>query len=118
MVIDMQCQRRTKLYHMVIVRLCMQHLDEQIMDMIQHFLAVYVCLSEYLLPLPNEVWGKVMFLHMSVIPSTMGGGLCMMSLPVWLPGPMFLLAGVSVSCPMFLLVDILDRDPHGQRPPP
>ena len=28
------------------------------------------------------------------------GGLCMMSLPVWLPGPMFL-PGVSVSGPMF-----------------
>ena len=31
-----------------------------------------------------------------------GGCLCMMSLPVWLPGPMFLL-GVSVSGPIFLL---------------
>ena len=29
-------------------------------------------------------------LHMSVILSSGGGGLCMMSLPVWLPGPMFL----------------------------
>ena len=27
----------------------------------------------------------------------------MMSLPVWLPGPMFLLGGVSDSGPMFLL---------------
>ena len=45
----------------------------------------------------------VMFLHMSVILSTWGrGGLCMMSLPVWLPGAMFLL-GVSVSGAMFLL---------------
>ena len=39
-----------------------------------------------------------MFLHMSVILFTRG--LCMMSLPVWLPGPMFLL-GVYVSGPMF-----------------
>ena len=30
-----------------------------------------------------------------------GGGLCMMSLPVWLPGPMFL-PGVSVTCSIFL----------------
>ena len=34
------------------------------------------------LPQANEVWGKVMFLHVSAI---LSGGLCM-SLPVWLPG--------------------------------
>ena len=45
-----------------------------------------------------------MFLHMSVILSTVkggGAGLCMMSLPVWMPDPMFLLIGVSISGPMF-----------------
>ena len=47
------------------------------------------------LPPANEVWGKVMFLHLSVSHSV-HGGLCMMSLPVWLPGPMFLLGGL---CP-------------------
>ena len=48
------------------------------------------------LPPVNEVWGKVMFLHLFVSHSVHGGGLCMMSLPVWLPGPMFLLGGL---CP-------------------
>ena len=44
-----------------------------------------------------------MSLHMSVILST--GDLCMMSLPVWLLGPMFLpRGGVFVPSPMFLLV--------------
>ena len=46
-----------------------------------------------------------MFLHLSVIMFTGGGGggsLCMMSLPVWLPGSMFLLE-VSVPGAMFLL---------------
>ena len=57
------------------------------------------------LPPANEVWGKVMFLYMSVILSTGGGGLSMMSLPVWLPGPMLLL-GVSVPGPMFLLASL------------
>ena len=51
-----------------------------------------------LLPPANEFWGKVMFLHMSVNGE---GGLCMMSLSVRLPGPMFLL-GFSVSGPIFL----------------
>ena len=46
------------------------------------------------------------------------GGFCMMSLPVWLPGPMFLL-GVSVSGPMFHLGGLPEqRHPHGQRPIP
>ena len=43
--------------------------------------------DEYLqsLLLANEVWSKVLFLHVFV--SSRGGGLCMMSLPIWLPGP-------------------------------
>ena len=41
----------------------------------------------------NEVWGKVMFLHLSVSHFVCRGVLCMMSLPVWLPSPMFLLEG-------------------------
>ena len=56
-----------------------------------------------------------MFLHVSVILSTGGACLCMMSLPVWLPGPMFPPWGVSVPGPMILLWG--NRDPHGQRPP-
>ena len=63
-----------------------------------------------------------MFLHLSVILYTKGG-LYMMSLPVWLPGTMFLL-GVSVPSPMFLLEGVSVRGevspsgqrPHGQRP--
>ena len=55
----------------------------------------------YFIPPANEVWGKVMFLHLSVSHSVQRGDLCMMSLPVWLPGPMFFL-GVHVSGPMFL----------------
>ena len=39
------------------------------------------------LPPANKVWGKVMFLHLFV---HRGRFFCMMSLPVWLPGPMFL----------------------------
>ena len=45
----------------------------------------------FFLPPANELWGKVMFLHMSVILTT--EGLCIVSLPVWLPGPMFLPGG-------------------------
>ena len=49
-------------------------------------------------------YGNV-FIH---ICNSVHGGFCIMSLPVWLPGPMFLL-GVSVSGPMFLLgVSVLD----------
>ena len=47
-----------------------------------------------------------MFLHLSVILSTGGGVLCMMPLPVWLPGPMFLVGGS------------LSRAVSLQRPPP
>ena len=61
------------------------------------------------LPPANEVWGKVVFLQVSVCPQ--GGGLSMMSLPVWLTGPMLLgglslapcsFQGVSASSPMLL----------------
>ena len=41
----------------------------------------------------NEVWGKVMCLHMSVILST-GEGPCIVLLHVWLPGPMFFPRGL------------------------
>ena len=51
------------------------------------------------LPPANEVWGKVIFLQVCVSHSVhrrgwVGGHLCMMSPPVWLPGPMFLLPGI------------------------
>ena len=52
------------------------------------------CEKEFLPP-ANEVWGKVIFSEASVILSR-GGGFCMMSLPVWLPGPMF---SLGVLCP-------------------
>ena len=42
-----------------------------------------------------------MFLEASVSHSVHVRGLCMMSFPVWLPGPMFVLEGVSVPGPMF-----------------
>ena len=45
--------------------------------------------------------GKVMFLHLSVVHSVHMGVLCMMSIPVWLPFPIFLL-GISVPGPMVL----------------
>ena len=62
------------------------------------------------LPPANEAWVKAMLLHLSVSHSVHGGGgLCMMSLPVWLPGPMFLPGGL---CPGGLPNrDSLDRDP-------
>ena len=81
-----------------------------------------------MLPPANEAWGKAMFLLASVILSTGGVGLCMMSLPVWLPGPMFLrgggflslvpcsFQGVSVSGPMFLDRDSPDRNPRTETP--
>ena len=43
----------------------------------------------YFLPTGNEVWGKVMFSKVCVKNSVPRGCLYMMSLPVWLPGPMF-----------------------------
>ena len=56
--------------------------------------------SLWSLPPANEVWGKVIFSGWG------SGGLCMMSLLVWLPGPLFLLGGVcprgSLPGPMFL----------------
>ena len=58
------------------------------------------------LPLANEVQGQGnVFTHLSFCPGRKGEGegLCMMSLPVWLPGPMFLPGrGICVSGPMFL----------------
>ena len=47
-------------------------------------------------PPANEVWAKVMFLLSSVILSTGRGGVCMMPLPIWLPGPSFLLRGLCL----------------------
>ena len=70
----------------------------------------------------HEVGGKVILLLSCVILFTRC--LCMMSLPVWLPGPMFLLGdslylvpcsfqeGVSVSNPM-----LIPETPTGQRSP-
>ena len=55
--------------------------------------------SDVSLPPGNKVWGKVLFSQAFVYPQ---GDLCMMSLPVWLPGPIYLL-GVSVPGPMFFL---------------
>ena len=54
-----------------------------------------------ILPPANKVWDKVMFFKVGVCPQG-GGGVCIISLPVWLTGLMFLL-GVSVSDPMFFL---------------
>ena len=53
----------------------------------------------------NKVLGKVMFSEVCVSHSVHGsgvGGLCMMLLSVWLPGPIFLLGAVSVPGPRFL----------------
>ena len=58
-----------------------------------------------LLPPANEVAARS--LHLSISHSvhrTGEGGLCMMSLPAWLPGPMFLVRGQL-------------EGPPGQRPP-
>ena len=59
----------------------------------------YLCLNPFpspdrmfSLPLANEVWRKVMLSQVFVCPQ---GGLCMMSLHVWLPGPMLLMGGLS-----------------------
>ena len=67
--------------------------------------------------------GKVMFLHLSDSHSVhRGEGFCMMSLPVWLPGPTFL-PGVYDSVFMFLLGGVsvhrapLDRDNTWTEPP-
>ena len=63
---------------------------------------IKVILDTIVEPPANEVWGKVMFLHMSIILSTRSG-VYMMSLLIWLPGPMFLLVGGGgVSGPIFL----------------
>ena len=52
--------------------------------------AMQLPLIPMLLPPANQVWGKVMFSQVFVCPQ---GSLCMTSLPVWLPGLMFLLGG-------------------------
>ena len=65
-----------------------------------------------ILPPTNKVWDKVMFFKVGVCPHG-GGGVCIISLPVWLTGLMFLL-GVSVSDPMFLL----GGSPWGRPPSP
>ena len=54
-----------------------------------------------LLPPANGVWDKVIFSKACVSHSVHRECLCMIILPVWLPGPMFL-HGVSVPGPMFL----------------
>ena len=53
-------------------------------------------LNQSLLPSANEVWGKVMFSEGFVC--LWGGDLCMMLLPVWLPGPMFLWGDTFTCC--------------------
>ena len=59
----------------------------------------FICLDSsiqgHLLPPTNEVWDKVIFLHLSVSHSV-HRGLCMNSRPVRLPGPMFLLGGLCL----------------------
>ena len=52
-------------------------------------------LTPWSLPPANKIWGKVIFSEARVSHSVGGVSLYKMSLPVWLPGPMFLL-GVSV----------------------
>ena len=53
--------------------------------------------------------GQSNVVYMSVILSTGRRGICMMSLPIWLPGVMFLPQGVSVSSPMFLPGSLCQR---------
>ena len=55
----------------------------------------FQCFFWYLPP-ANEVWGKVIFSQVFFHPR---GGLCMMSLPVWLSVPMFLLGGSLTRVP-------------------
>ena len=84
------------------------------------YISIQIPCTYTFLPSANQVWRKAMFLLACVILFTGVAGLCMMSLPVWLPGPMFLLGSLclwshvpsrwdSVSGPMFL---------PGQKPPP
>ena len=62
---------------------------------ISDFLILSYLILSYLiccfLPHANEVWGKVIF--SDIFHSVHGEGLCIMSLPVWLPGSMFLMEG-------------------------
>ena len=60
--------------------------------------------------------GKVIFIHMSVSHSVHRGVLCMMSLPVWLPGPMFLLWSHAPSR-VLCAGGPLDREYPGQKTP-
>ena len=86
---------------------------------------------QYLLPPTNKVWDKVMFSQVVVSHSVNcwgeAVGLCMMSLPVWLPGSMFLL-GVSMLGPLCLCEEgcrslsggcrsLLDPARHRSTPP-
>ena len=57
----------------------------------------FQCFFWYLPP-ANEVWGKVIFSQVFFHPRG-GGGLCMMSLPVWLSVLMFLLGGSLTRVP-------------------
>ena len=73
--------------------------------------------------------GKVMFLHLFVSHSVQRGNFCMMSLPVWLPGLMFLPGGlclwshvpsrasVSLVPCFFWGVSVQGLCPSRQRPP-
>ena len=48
------------------------------------------------LPPANEVWGKVMFLHLSVSHSVHMGASVWCHFLFWMPGPMFLLRGLRL----------------------
>ena len=81
--------------------------------------AVRILLERFLVTARKRSCGKVMFFTpvSQSFCSQGGGGLCMMSLPVWLLGSMFILGGgVSVSGPMFLGRGSPNR-PSGHRPP-
>ena len=55
--------------------------------------------STKFLPPATEVWGKVMFSESVCQSIPRGGGLCMISRPVLLSGPMFLGGGGGRFCP-------------------
>ena len=74
---------------------------------------VLFCVVSVIFTAGKRSYGKVMFLHLSVSHSVhRWRHLCMMSLPVWLPGPMFLPGDL---CLWFHGLSI--RDPLGQRSP-
>ena len=67
--------------------------------------------------------GNVFYTCLSVVLFTGIGGLCMMSLPVWIPGPMFLPRGLclwshvsSGGSLVFVQGGLPDRDPPGRDP--